>query len=305
MSREEGEGKMKLVSLLSGKGFVMYNKELAHKVSVNGAIIFGQLCSSYESFGNKEMLTIRDGKEYFFLTAETLEETALTYKQQMKAVKELEQAGYIETRIMGVPSKKYFHIKDKIVHELLSSSDKRENLVQPTNPILEGQNDSTSYDKKEYLALSKGSGKDCQKGSSIKKKNKKEQYKDKKEIIDNYQEPITNSLNPSQFKSLLINAANEFYTTFSTGRYSKKQWNNLIDKFANETVENGRYKNVSEEKIRGYAYKSLEKMCDHTDYKRSDDFADYTEIMQELAIVPNRTVPFYNWLEEERDELPY
>ncbi|SFA81882.1 MULTISPECIES: hypothetical protein [unclassified Bacillus (in: firmicutes)] len=74
---------MKLVSLLSGRGFVMYNKELAHKVSVNGAIIFGQLCSSYESFGSKEMLTIRDGKEYFFLTAETLEEeTALTYKQQ-------------------------------------------------------------------------------------------------------------------------------------------------------------------------------------------------------------------------------
>ncbi|CAM3799304.1 hypothetical protein [Mesobacillus zeae] len=81
---------MKLISILSGKGFVMYNKELAHKVSVNGAIIFGQLCSSYESFGSKGMLTIRDNNEYFFLTSETIqEETALTYKQQMKAIKEL------------------------------------------------------------------------------------------------------------------------------------------------------------------------------------------------------------------------
>lgn len=56
---------MKLMSLLSGKGFVMFNKELAHEVSVNGAIIFGQLCSSYESFGSKKMLTVREGKEYF------------------------------------------------------------------------------------------------------------------------------------------------------------------------------------------------------------------------------------------------
>lgn len=44
----------------------MYNKELAHTVSVNGAIIFGQLCSSYESFGSKGMLTVKDEREYFF-----------------------------------------------------------------------------------------------------------------------------------------------------------------------------------------------------------------------------------------------
>lgn len=48
----------------------MFNKELAHEVSVNGAIIFGQLCSSYESFGSKKMLTVRDGKEYFYLIVE-------------------------------------------------------------------------------------------------------------------------------------------------------------------------------------------------------------------------------------------
>ncbi|WP_252196991.1 hypothetical protein [Bacillus toyonensis] len=72
---------MKLISVLSGNGFVMYNKALAHTVSVNGAIIFGQLCSSYESFGSKGMLTIKGGKEYFFLTSDTLEEeTALSYK---------------------------------------------------------------------------------------------------------------------------------------------------------------------------------------------------------------------------------
>lgn len=91
---------MRLLSILGGNAFVMFNKELAHEVSVNGAIIFGQLCSSYESFGSKDMLAIKDGKEYFFLTSQVIEEeTALSYKQQSKAIKDLEAAGYIETVI--------------------------------------------------------------------------------------------------------------------------------------------------------------------------------------------------------------
>ena len=55
------------------------------------------------------MLTIKDGKEYYFLTSEVIEEeTALTYKQQSKAIKDLEEAGYIETVIMGQPAHHVF-----------------------------------------------------------------------------------------------------------------------------------------------------------------------------------------------------
>jgi len=109
----QGGRMMNLLSILGGNAFVMFNKEIAREVSVNGAIIFGQLCSSYESFGSKDMLTVREGKEYFFLTSDVIEEeTALTYKQQLKAIKDLEEAGYIETVIMGTPAKKYFHITD-------------------------------------------------------------------------------------------------------------------------------------------------------------------------------------------------
>ncbi|MEJ9232241.1 hypothetical protein LAV79_22855 [Peribacillus butanolivorans] len=104
---------MKLLSILGGNAFVVFNKQLAHEVSVNGAIIFGQLCSSYESFGKKNMLTNRNGKEFFFLTSEVIEEeTALTYRQQVKAIKDLEEAGFIEAIIMGSPARKYFHITD-------------------------------------------------------------------------------------------------------------------------------------------------------------------------------------------------
>ena len=88
---------------------------------------------------------------------------------------------------MGVPSKKYFSITDKIVQELLSevnpSSDKREDLDVSTNSEISQQNEDSSLAKRETLGLPKGNGKPCQKGSSIKKKNKKNKIKIIKNIL--------------------------------------------------------------------------------------------------------------------------
>ncbi|MFJ7678265.1 hypothetical protein ACIQXQ_09390 [Peribacillus sp. NPDC097198] len=106
-----------------------------------------------------------------------------------------------------------------------------------------------------------------------------------------------------RFKSLLTNAANEMYPKFSLGRWSKKQWNTLITQFVNDTITSGRYKNVSDEKIQGFAYRCLEKIVSNSDYKRSQDFYDYQQIMSELAQnkssnETNEEYPFvYNWLE--------
>ncbi|MEH7072266.1 hypothetical protein V7034_29135 [Priestia megaterium] len=301
---------MKLMSILSGQGFVMYNKQLAKSVSVNAAIIFGQLCASYESFNSKGMITIKESKEYFFLTSDTLEEeTALTYKQQLKAIKDLEQAGYIETKIMGVPSKKYFYITDKIVQELFDeakfSSDKKEDLERTSDQEAVGQKVTPNYDKRENLGMPKGNAKHVQKGSSIKKKNKKEKDKNKNKI-DNYQEPIINSHNSEVFKSLLLEATDEFYIQFAIGRWSKNDWHKLMEKFIDETIQSGRYKNISSNKIKSYAYVSIKNMADHSDYKRSDEFKDYTEAVEQLSNNdPSKGLPFYNWLEDENDELPY
>jgi len=304
---------MKLMSILSGQGFVMYNKQLAKSVSVNAAIIFGQLCASYESFKSKGMITVKDAKEYFFLTSDTLEEeTALTYKQQLKAVKDLEKAGYIETKIMGVPSKKYFFITDKIVQELFnevnSSSDKREDLESTSNREAVVQKVTPSHDQKENLGMPKGHSKPIQKGSSIKKKNKKEKDKNKKDKIDNYQEPIINSHDPDEFKTLLLEATDDFYTQFAIGRWSKDDWNKLMKRFVDETIQSGRYENIPVDKIKGYAYVSIKNMADHSDYKKSEEFKEYKEVMEQLASNNTSTyLPFYisNFLEDDNDELPY
>ncbi|PEV37936.1 hypothetical protein COL28_29090 [Bacillus thuringiensis] len=288
---------MKLISVLSGNGFVMYNKELAHTVSVNGAIIFGQLCSSYESFGSKGMLTVKDEREYFFLTSDTLEEeTALSYKQQLKAIKELEQAGYIETRVMGVPSKKYFSITDKIVQELLSevnpSSDKREDLDVSTNPETVQQESESSLSKRETLALPKGNGKPVQKGSTIKKKNKKEQDKNNKDniIVNN---STLNMNKMSLFKQQTLEAVHKYQSEFSTGRWDKKTYLDIVNKFMYEAIERGIHLEVN--CVDSYVYGFLKKAAHHHDMK-------YGKRNFEAK---SDTVLIYNWLEAENDELPY
>jgi DNA-binding PadR family transcriptional regulator len=178
---------MNLLSILGGNAFVMFNKDIAREVSVNAAIIFGQLCSSYESFKSKEMITKKNGKEYFYLTSETIEEeTALTYKQQLKAIKDLEEAGYIETVLMGQRRRKYFHITDEIFEQFQVSSDKREDLKKENNTeevkeIPETQEDglfdeNSRYDKRETLEITKGNSADLPFGIAYKNINKKEIY---------------------------------------------------------------------------------------------------------------------------------
>ncbi|MGG0760036.1 hypothetical protein [Bacillus paramycoides] len=296
---------MKLISVLSGNGFVMYNKELAHTVSVNGAIIFGQLCSSYESFGSKGMLTIKDRKEYFFLTSDTLEEeTALSYKQQLKAIKELEKAGYIETKVMGVPSKKYFSITGKIVQELLSevnpSSDKREDLDVSTNPEIVQQDSESSLSKRETLALPKGNGKPVQKGSTIKKKNKKEQDKNNKDniIVNNSADaqvnnPALNMNKISLFKQQTLEAVHKYQSEFSTGRWDKKTYLDIVNKFMYEAIERGVHLEVN--CVDSYVYGFLKKTAHHHDMKYS----------KKKFEGKSDTVLMYNWLEENTGDLPY
>ncbi|PWN77154.1 hypothetical protein [Bacillus paranthracis] len=296
---------MKLISVLSGNGFVMYNKELAHTVSVNGAIIFGQLCSSYESFGSKGMLTIKGEKEYFFLTSDTLEEeTALSYKQQLKAIKELEQAGYIETKVMGVPSKKYFCITDKIVQDLLSevnpSSDEREDLDVSTNSETVQQESESSLYKRETLGLPKGKGKPVQKGSTIKKKNKKEQDKNNKDniIVNNKADAQVNNstLNMNKmplFKQKTLEAVHKYQSEFSIGRWDKKTYLDIVNQFMYEAIERGAHLEIN--CVDSYVYGFLKKTAHHHDMKYS----------KKKFEGKSDTVLMYNWLEENTDDLSY
>ena len=223
------------------------------------------------------MLTVRNGKEYFYLTSEVIEEeTALTYKQQVKAIKDLEEAGYIEAVIMGSPARKYFHITDKITKQLLpkdnSSSDKKEELIETNeqgNTVIEQSVDFVSYDKREIQACNKGESKPVQKGQAYKEIKEKEKLKNTKNNFVNK--------NDGNKDEIIYKLTNEFRLK----GMSKELCLRVLDEVnANPNVENFQ------------AY--LRTCLDNTLYKSKLKQGEI-EFSFEKG---NNNVLFYNWLEE-------
>lgn len=131
----------------------------------------------------------------------------------------------------------------------------------------------------------------------------KETIKEKTESILEpkiYDEPIYSS--EEEFRKLITDECNSLYSQFSIGRWNKKQWATLVDKFVNDTIISGRYKNVPNHKIKGYAFKSLETICANSDYKHSDEYEEYQNAMKELASHEPTEIElpegFYNWVKE-------
>jgi DNA-binding MarR family transcriptional regulator len=98
-------------------------------------------------------------------------------------------------------------------------------------------------------------------------------------------------VNKESHKSFLINLCNEHYAELSVGRWSKKQWNTLVNKFVDEIIEEDREIQYP----KAYIIESLQTMAYKYDLRHG-------RIERRLPV--NSKVPFYNWLDE-RDDMPY
>jgi len=108
---------MKLTQILASRNYIILNKPLAKKLGIHSAILLGELCSEYEYWSSRDQL---EEGGYFFSTASNIEEnTLLTRKYQDKALSNLKNLGIIETKLMGLPAKRYFKINDEKLEELL------------------------------------------------------------------------------------------------------------------------------------------------------------------------------------------
>lgn len=104
----------KINELLTGKGFIMVNKDLAKLVGLVPATIYGELLSTHTYWKERGQLTIIDGKDWFFCTIEDLEDkTTIKKDVQSTAINKLIREGLIVTKRHGLPAKRYFHITDK------------------------------------------------------------------------------------------------------------------------------------------------------------------------------------------------
>ena len=107
---------MNVLKLLASEGFITVNKEVIQKVGLHEAIMLGELCSKQQYWKDRKELT-NDG--YFFCTKENFEnETTLSRYYQDKAIAKLENLGIVETKIIGLPARKYFRINENALEKL-------------------------------------------------------------------------------------------------------------------------------------------------------------------------------------------
>lgn len=105
----------------------MVNKKICKELGFEAAVILSDLISKRQYFIENKDLSIDD---YFFNTAENITiDTGLSKYQQSAAIEKLKSFNFLDSKILGVPAKKYFKIFDNnILKYLIPSSQKTEQL---------------------------------------------------------------------------------------------------------------------------------------------------------------------------------
>jgi DNA-binding PadR family transcriptional regulator len=278
-----------VLDLLRADGSIVVNKRLAHEIGLQEAVIYSELVSLYKYWTNRGELT--DG-EWFYCTFPNLEKnTTIKERTARTIVNKLEKQGLIDTKKMGLPAKKYYRITDKILEVLGLVSNKDGKNYRTDNG---GDSEGENGDKARHNQH----GKNCRTSSENIAEQGRQELPPNNTRTNNTKSNNTDLekiVNKESHKSFLINLCNEHYAEFSVGRWSKKQWNALVNKFVDEIIEEDREIQYP----KAYIIESLQTMAYKYDLRHG-------RIEHRLPSNPNAKVPFYNWLDErDEDELPY
>ncbi|MDE7400189.1 MAG: hypothetical protein K2N06_11770 [Oscillospiraceae bacterium] len=139
-----------IFQLVNPANTVTVNRPLAHALGLNEAVIYGALISKFYYYSERGMR--EDG--WFYSTAPDLaESTALSEKQQKRAVDNLVSAGLIRSELRGMPAKRSFYIVEDVtvlqdliaageakMREIKPAAAERYEKKRPTTPNPETQN---------------------------------------------------------------------------------------------------------------------------------------------------------------------
>ena len=105
--------------LLSSSAYLVVNKRLARQIGLKAVVLLADLISKENYFIING--TIKDG--WFYNTSKNIErDTTLTNYQQKKAIKKLEDIGFIETSLKGMPATLHFKIIENKILTFLNTS---------------------------------------------------------------------------------------------------------------------------------------------------------------------------------------
>jgi len=142
-------------NILKSTGYLVINKTLAKKVSLEAAICLSDLITKESYFRDHNML---DNEGFFFNTRENIaKDTTLSFYQQRKSLKKLEKLGILEIKEYGIPKKAYYRIDYLPVIKNLTTSDKEtlHQEVKKLNINNNNNNNNNIYKVKETKKIDK------------------------------------------------------------------------------------------------------------------------------------------------------
>lgn len=133
-----------LHSIISSESFWQVNKKIARYFKDNNtAILLEDLVSKKKYFESKNQVDV-DG--YFFNTSENIEEDCnLSYHKQKGCLKQLKEAGFIDTKLKGVPAKLHFKIFENQILNFLKT--RIENFSKQDLELFELNNNKINNNK--------------------------------------------------------------------------------------------------------------------------------------------------------------
>lgn len=141
-----------IFQLINPSNTIAVNRPLAHALGLNEAIIYGALISKFYYYSERGMLD--DG--WFYSTAPDLDEsTALSEKQQKRAIDNLVRAGLIRCELRGMPAKRSFYIVEDIdtLQQLIAAGEAKMSEIKPAAAERYEKKRQTSEPKPETQSL--------------------------------------------------------------------------------------------------------------------------------------------------------
>lgn len=104
---------MDAIDFLASSNYIIVNRSLMMAIGVNESLILGELASEYRYW--KEAGKLKDGEWFFSTDKNLVERLPFSRPTIQRALSNLKNMGIIETKLEGVPAKRFFRIHpDKI-----------------------------------------------------------------------------------------------------------------------------------------------------------------------------------------------
>jgi len=141
-------GRKMAYRLLAQGSFWMTNKKVAKRFDLETATFLAELVTKY--LHHKDRGELKSGG-WFFYTSEDLEEaTTLSYHKQKRCLSLLEEAGFVEQKLIGVPARLHFKIIEYQISKFLNTGvEKNSKLYNKKDIIIKNNKEDNAQAKLE------------------------------------------------------------------------------------------------------------------------------------------------------------